>query len=103
MFLVSILLIGALFVYFGNKKIAANLYEKTYKSVHKKSVQNGNKSPYKINRIYNTSYRKYYYTIVKSKNNKRVDDSSYWDIDNALSSLNELEKLENYELTTIED
>lgn len=99
MFLVSVLMIGALIVYFGNKKIAANLFEKTYRSFN---ASGKSLSPYKIKRKFNANTGSYYYIIHNCRTGQRIDNNYFWDIHKALTSLNELEKLENYKLTTID-
>lgn len=97
--LVLILTCAALFVYFGNKKIAERVYTKTVLDFIKADPAFAKKSPYRIVRIkseYSTDYRYYIY-----KGKVRVDNNWHYKPKEAQDSLNELEKLEGYDLTKI--
>lgn len=99
--LVGILTFACLCVYFGNKKIAAHVYEKTVAAYYASdpNYDSSKESPYRIERIYSTYSDKYFYYIFKGK--EKVDSSSYKSVKEAQVSLNELEKLGNFKLTKI--
>lgn len=81
-----IMLIAAVLVYTSNKRLAANLYEKTYIREHKVSIP----SPYSINRSFNR-WEEPRYNVTK--NGKSVSPL-YYSLEAARSSMNELESID---------
>lgn len=92
--LVIAMFFGCCIVYLANKKIAANLYERTYRSAHDLDI----KSPYTVFRCQN---EKEYWGYGIKKNDVDYTNEWYSEISYAINVINTLEKLEGYKLSKV--
>ncbi|AQW88998.1 hypothetical protein pEaSNUABM50_00494 [Erwinia phage pEa_SNUABM_50] len=95
----GMLVLAAGLIYLANKKIAANVYTRTYLEIHGQDPANAKKSPYSIVRTYNRWDESRYTVVEKGKPVSPVLTS----LNEAKKSMWELESLNNYDKSKFKD